>query len=87
MRLSSINSTYDVADGVRKGIIRPVEGNVYSQLYRLTGATKTYTDPDSKTASYTLAMCYDDMHRITSKSQHLTQGNLQFDGTLNVGYD
>lgn len=29
MRLSSINSTYDVADGVRKGIIQPVEGNVY----------------------------------------------------------
>ena len=27
------------------------------------------------------------MHRITSKSQHLTQDNLQFDGTLNVGYD
>lgn len=26
----------------------------------------------------------DNMHRITSKSQHLTQGNLQFDGTLNV---
>ena len=42
---------------------------------------------DSKTASYTLAMSYDNMHRITSKSQHLTQGNLQFDGTLNVGYD
>ncbi len=32
-------------------------------------------------------MSYDNMHRITSKSQHLTQGNLQFDGTLNVGYD
>lgn len=32
-------------------------------------------------------MGYDNMHRITSKSQHLTQGNLQFDGTLNVGYD
>ena len=27
------------------------------------------------------------MHRITSKSQHLTQSNLQFEGTLNVGYD
>lgn len=40
-----------------------------------------------QTASYTLAMGYDNMHRITSKSQHLTQGNLQFDGTLNVGYD
>ena len=59
----------------------------YDALYRLTGATGTYTGADSKTASYTLAMGYDNMHRITSKSQHLTQGNLQFDGTLNVGYD
>ena len=59
----------------------------YDALYRLTGATGTYTGADSKTASYTLAMGYDNMHRITSKSQHLTQGNMQFDGTLNVGYD
>ena len=59
----------------------------YDALYRLTGATGTYTGADSKTASYTLAMGYDNMHRITSKSQHLTQGNLQFNGTLNVGYD
>lgn len=59
----------------------------YDALYRLTGATGTYTGADTKTASYTLAMGYDNMHRITSKSQHLTQGNLQFDGTLNVGYD
>ena len=29
----------------------------------------------------------DNMHRITSKRQHLTQQNLQFSGTLNVGYD
>ena len=32
-------------------------------------------------------MGYDNMHRITSKSQHLTQNNVQFNGTLNVGYD
>lgn len=59
----------------------------YDALYRLTSATGTYTGADSKTASYTLALGYDNMHRITSKSQHLTQGNMQFDGTLNVGYD
>ena len=59
----------------------------YDALYRLSSATGTYTGADSKTASYTLAMGYDNMHRITSKSQHLTQDNLQFDGTLNVGYD
>ena len=36
---------------------------------------------------YTLAMGYDNMHRIKSKSQHLTQDNVQFNGTLNTGYD
>ena len=38
-------------------------------------------------AIYTLTMGYDNIHRITSKSQHLTQNNVQFNGTLNVGYD
>ena len=59
----------------------------YDGLYRLVSATGTYTGADSKSASYTLAMGYDNMHRITSKSQHLTQDNVQFNGTLSVGYD
>ena len=59
----------------------------YDGLYRLVSATCTYTGADSKSASYTLAMGYDNMHRIKSKSQHLTQDNVQFNGTLNVGYD
>ena len=59
----------------------------YDGLYRLVSATGTYTGADSKSASYTLAMGYDNIHRITSKSQHLTQDNVQFNGTLNVGYD
>ena len=59
----------------------------YDALYRLVSATGTYTGADNKTASYTLAMGYDNMHRIKSKSQHLTQDNVQFNGTLNVGYD
>lgn len=59
----------------------------YDGLYRLASATGTYTGADSKSASYTLALGYDNMHRITSKSQHLTQDNVQFNGTLNVGYD
>lgn len=59
----------------------------YDALYRLVSATGTYTGADSKTASYTLAMGYDNMHRITSKRQILTQNNVQFDGTLNTGYD
>ena len=59
----------------------------YDGLYRLVSATGTYTGADSKSASYTLAMGYDNMHRIKSKRQHLTQDNVQFNGTLNVGYD
>ena len=59
----------------------------YDGLYRLASATGTYTGADSKSASYTLNMGYDNMHRITSKRQHLTQDNVQFNGTLNVGYD
>ena len=59
----------------------------YDALYRLVSATGTYTGADNKTASYTLAMGYDNMHRITSKRQIFTQNNVQFNGTLNAGYD
>ena len=59
----------------------------YDPLYRLSSATGTYKGADNKTASYTLAMGYDNMHRITSKKQHLTQSNVQFNGTLNAGYE
>ena len=59
----------------------------YDPLYRLASATGTYRGTDNKMASYTLAMGYDNMHRITSKKQHLTQSNVQFNGTLNAGYD
>ena len=59
----------------------------YDALYRLVSATGTYTGADNKTASYTLAMGYDNMHRITSKRQILTQNNVQYNGTLNAGYD
>ena len=59
----------------------------YDALHRLVSATGTYTGADNKTASYTLAMGYDNMHRITSKRQILTQNNVQFNGTLNAGYD
>ena len=59
----------------------------YDPLYRLASATGTYKGTDNKAASYTLAMGYDNMHRITSKKQHLSQTGVQFDGTLNAGYD
>ena len=41
----------------------------YDPLYRLSSATGTYKGADNKMASYTLAMVYDNMHRITSKKQ------------------
>ena len=59
----------------------------YDALYRLASATETYAGADSKTASYRLEMGYDNMHRIVSKKQHLTQQGVQFNGTLHVGYD
>ena len=59
----------------------------YDALYRLASASGIYTGADSKTASYRLEMGYDNMHRIVSKKQHLTQQGVQFDGTLHVGYD
>ncbi|EGQ13503.1 RHS repeat domain-containing protein [Prevotella pallens] len=59
----------------------------YDPLYRLSSATGTYAGTDNKTASYTLAMGYDNMHRITSKKQHLSQTGVQFEGTLHAGYD
>ena len=59
----------------------------YDPLYRLSTASGTYKGADNKTASYTLAMGYDNMYRITSKKQHLTQSNVQFNGSLNAGYD
>lgn len=40
-----------------------------------------------RTASYTLAIGYDNKQHITSKSQHLIQGDLPFESTLNVGYE
>ena len=59
----------------------------YDPLYRLASATGTYKGTDNKSASYMLSMGYDNMHRITSKKQHLSQTGVQFDGTLNAGYD
>ena len=59
----------------------------YDPLYRLASATGTYKGTDNKAASYTLSMGYDNMHRITSKRQHLSQTGVQFEGTLNAGYE
>ncbi len=83
--LSVINSASVPQSGKAGG--QMAHTYTYDALYRLVGATGTYTGADNKTASYTLAMGYDNMHRITSKHQILTQNNVQFNGTLNVGYD
>ncbi len=59
----------------------------YDNLYRLISANGIYSGANNKTASYNLTMKYDNMHRITSKKQFLTQENVQFDGTLYAGYN
>ena len=59
----------------------------YDALYRLSTASGTYKGADNKAASYTLSMGYDNMHRITSKKQHLSQTGVQFEGMLNAGYE
>jgi len=59
----------------------------YDNLYRLTSANGTFTGYNGKTANYTLAMRYDNMHNITSKVQHITQTGVQFAGTLQAGYN
>lgn len=53
----------------------------------VTSATGSYTGSEGKSASYTLKMTYDNMYRVTGKSQHLSQTGVQFDGTLSAGYD
>jgi RHS repeat-associated protein len=59
----------------------------YDGLYRLTAATGSYTGTGGKTAAYTLDMQYDNLHNITSKKQHLSQKDVQFDGILKAGYE
>lgn len=87
MRLASTNSIYDVADGVRKRIIRPVEGQRLPTILSSDRRNRNLHGCRQQDGKLHTAIGYDNMHRITLKSQYLTQGNLQFEGTLNVGYD
>ena len=57
---------------------------VYDNLYRLTEAHGNFGNPQT---GYDLAMSYDNMYRITGKTQSLRQTGIQFAGTLNAGYD
>lgn len=58
----------------------------YDDLYRLTKAYGNEHNPGSATG-YSLTMSYDNMYRITGKSQHVWQTNIQFGGMLKAGYD
>ncbi|MDR0506077.1 MAG: type IV secretion protein Rhs, partial [Dysgonamonadaceae bacterium] len=82
--------TYDLVDNVLSvnNTANGMSHNYnYDGLYRLVNATGTYTGADSKTASYTLNMQYDNLHNIVSKKQHVEQSNIVFSGTLKAGYD
>lgn len=57
---------------------------VYDNLYRLTEAHGT---TGSAQTGYDLSMSYDNMYRITGKTQDIRQTGIQFSGTLNAGYD
>ncbi|MFV0507564.1 MAG: hypothetical protein ACK5L5_12825 [Bacteroidales bacterium] len=50
-------------------------------------STGSYKGADDKTASYTLAMQYDNMHNIISKKQHIEQTDVAFEGDLLAGYE
>ena len=58
----------------------------YDALYRLTGANGTTGTSTGQSALYSLTMGYDDLYRITSKNQTLSQTNVLFTGTLSAGY-
>jgi|GEM_PF-817404 len=57
------------------------------QTHRMASATQSYGNPRAGFyATDTLSMAYDDMWRITSKSQRLSQVGVMSAGTLNAGY-
>ena len=59
----------------------------YDPLYRLASATELIRERTIKPLLIRYLWAYDNMHRITSKKQHLSQTGVQFDGTLNAGYE
>ena len=94
----SRNYTYDDVGNITElscsstgggtGLLQPpvTHQYAYDALYRLTGASGTTSSSTSPSAQYSLEMEYDDLYRIVSKSQTLTQNNVQFTGTLRSGY-
>ena len=55
--------------------------------YNLGGLVDHVRGYKSYGYDYVNKIGYDNMHRITSKKQHLSQTGVQFDGTLNAGYE
>ena len=94
----SRNYTYDDVGNITElscsstgggtGLLQPpvTHQYAYDALYRLTGASGSTYLSTSPSAQYSLAMEYDDLYRITSKNQTLSQTNVQFTGTLSAGY-
>ncbi len=58
----------------------------YDALDRLVSASQSYAGGGTS-ASCGLAMSYDDLWRVTSKSQHVSQTGLTCPGALSAGYD
>ena len=67
----------------------PYEYNyVYDPQHRLTSSRQRFgTINNGIFATDSLAMSYDDLWRVTRKSQRLSQSNIVQHGTLNAGYD
>ena len=90
MRASN-NFTYDLVGniimcaGTRPDSQTHVYRYSYDALDRLSSATQRYGG-NTAFATDTLSMAYDDLWRITSKSQRLSQTGLMLPGTLNTGY-
>ena len=81
--VGNITSTSVAASGTL--LYAPVSHTyVYDNLYRLTEAHGNFGNTET---GYDLAMSYDNMYRITGKTQSIRQTGIQFAGTLNAGYD
>ena len=81
-------SSTDGSTGSGTGLLQPpvTHQYQYDALYRLTRADGSTGTSTGQSALYSLTMGYDDLYRITSKNQTLSQTNVQFAGTLSAGY-
>jgi RHS repeat-associated protein len=59
----------------------------YDDLYRLTSAAGTFAGAGTKSGSYGMTMDYDDMYNPISKQLTLKQYGIQYNDSLNTGYN